>query len=190
MCDEPDETRWERYDFNRKYELCWCCGLEIIPSGSKFSSFYCRDCKARIWYLNQKLGQCLIPLGRHSVMNGVIGSGKDIGNKEIIDKFCQDIGAMNDRIAFLDEQYKRKKIKEAIDLLNLPEDSRVIDLIKKTKDVDLASLKGVTEHDPDPIVWVKKTNTIDIAHLKEEAFLDLLIEVMTLFIPVRQLSLN
>ncbi len=164
-CNKTQEKNWAGYDFNMKYELCWCCGLEIIPSGSKFSSFYCRDCKERIWYLNQKLGRCVIPFGRHSVMNGVIGTGKDIGNKEAIDSFCKDVGGMNDRIAFLHDEYKGKKVKEAVDLLKLPEDSRAIDLFKNTKNAD-------------------------IARLKEQAFIDLLIEVMVGFIPLRQLSLN
>lgn len=165
MCDELDKPRWDKYDFNRKYELCWCCGLEVIPSGSKFSSFYCRDCKERIWYLNQKLGRCLIPLGRHSVMNGVIGTGKDVGNIYAIAMFCHDIGTVNEKIDFLHDEYMRKKIKDVVDVLQLSKDSRAIGLLKKTKDVD-------------------------IARLKEEAFLDLLIEVFVRFIPLHKLSLN
>ena len=123
-------------------------------------------------------------------MNGIITTGEDVGNNIAVAIFCQYIGGINDRIAFLDEQYKPKKIKDVADILQLPQDSRAIDLFKKIKDVKIAHLKEGTEDDPDPIVWVKKTNTIDIARLKEQAFIDLLIEVMTRFIPARQLSLN
>jgi len=33
----PCRPRWERYDYNTAYELCLCCGLVALRSGSRWS---------------------------------------------------------------------------------------------------------------------------------------------------------
>jgi hypothetical protein len=58
-------------DFPAKLELCYCCAAEVIPSGSKFSSFFCEECRAAVHQANIELGRVVIPLGRHSLMNGI-----------------------------------------------------------------------------------------------------------------------
>jgi hypothetical protein len=67
---EPDE-RWPGFDHNTVAELCRCCGLEVVKSGSKWSVWFCRDCLERVKDLNGRAGYCVVPIGRHSLMNGV-----------------------------------------------------------------------------------------------------------------------
>ena len=62
---------WERYDYNANLELCACCKLEALPSGSRFSVWFCKDCKERALDLNTRVGKCVIPIGRHSLMAGI-----------------------------------------------------------------------------------------------------------------------
>ena len=50
-------------DFNKAYETCYCCGLEVLESGSKWSPFFCQDCKKAIFQFNDAVGTCVIPLG-------------------------------------------------------------------------------------------------------------------------------
>ena len=78
------EERWHRPktelpepfgDFPEAIELCHCCASAVIPSGSKFSSFFCDDCRAAVMRLTSALGTAAIPLGRHSLMNGVTLAG-------------------------------------------------------------------------------------------------------------------
>jgi hypothetical protein len=52
-------------------ELCRCCALELVPSGSRWSRFFCSECHERVVALNQAAHRCVIPIGRHSIMNGI-----------------------------------------------------------------------------------------------------------------------
>jgi hypothetical protein len=58
-------------DLSTTTELCRCCALSLIPSRSRWSSFFCPECKERVFELNHRAGRCVIPVGRHTLMNGV-----------------------------------------------------------------------------------------------------------------------
>ncbi|MGQ0804768.1 MAG: hypothetical protein ACT4PI_13015 [Actinomycetota bacterium] len=62
---------WTRFDYPQVAELCRCCGLEVLASGSKWSVWFCDHCKDWVRELNETAGTCVIPIGRHSLMNGV-----------------------------------------------------------------------------------------------------------------------
>ena len=59
---DPDR----RLDFHLPAELCRCCAQELLPSGSRWSVWFCDECKPRI--LNA--GAHRIPIGRHSFHSG------------------------------------------------------------------------------------------------------------------------
>jgi hypothetical protein len=63
---EPRAATWDRFDFNEYVHLCECCLQEVLPSGSKFSVWFCPECKDRVVALNDDLRVWLIPIGRHS----------------------------------------------------------------------------------------------------------------------------
>jgi len=69
-CD-PKQPPWNGYDYNSFAELCQGCAAAVVSSGSRWSPFFCDDCKARVRAYNESVGTCVIPLGRHSMMNGV-----------------------------------------------------------------------------------------------------------------------
>jgi len=58
-------------DFNTELELCRACGLVPLRSGSRWSVWFCEPCKAQARSLNERVGRCVVPVGRHSLMNGV-----------------------------------------------------------------------------------------------------------------------
>lgn len=64
------EPTWHRYDYNTYAELCRCCGLVLLKSGNRYSVWFCEPCKEAVVALNRAAGRCLIPIGRHSIMNG------------------------------------------------------------------------------------------------------------------------
>jgi hypothetical protein len=76
--EERDE-RWPGFDHNTVAELCRCCGLEGLKSGSKWSVWFCRDCLDRVKDLNGAAGRCVVPIGRHSLMNGVFYQPSESG---------------------------------------------------------------------------------------------------------------
>jgi hypothetical protein len=83
------QPRWGG-DHNTYAELCRCCGLVLLRSGSRWSVWFCRQCKEAVVVLNRSAGRCLIPVGRHSLMNGVAANAAQL---------CSDLGA----IAFTDQ---------------------------------------------------------------------------------------
>jgi len=59
-------------DITTSIEFCQCCSMELINFGSKYSSFFCDDCMKLASSYNEITGTNLIPLGKHSFMNGIM----------------------------------------------------------------------------------------------------------------------
>jgi hypothetical protein len=91
MEDEEQEI-WAWADFNRNVDLCYCCGQELIRSGTKWSVWFCGECKGRVVALNMAMSKTVIPIGRHSLMSGVglraVGGVCD----EKVGDFIKDLG--------------------------------------------------------------------------------------------------
>jgi hypothetical protein len=68
-CDRTEEPLWPRFDYNTAVELCWCCASEALPSGSRWSTFLCDECRHRALDLRRPDGRLVVPIGRHSLMN-------------------------------------------------------------------------------------------------------------------------
>lgn len=64
-----------RRDLSTAVVLCKCCGLRAVPTGSRWAHFVCEACKERIIALNRSAGRCVIPIGYHSIVNGVSLNG-------------------------------------------------------------------------------------------------------------------
>ena len=65
-------VRWGGGDFPLPFHICLFCGLEIVRSGSRWSTFYCGDCRVAVLIINDRLDQagCVsLPIGRHSLMH-------------------------------------------------------------------------------------------------------------------------
>ena len=72
--------KWSGYDFNLVAELCRCCGQVPLKSGSKFSVWFCKDCKEQVGLLHGRLNRYVVPIGRHSFHGGFMlkcGGDKD-----------------------------------------------------------------------------------------------------------------
>ncbi len=67
-------------DFPAAVELCYCCAAELIPSGSRYSSFYCDACRALVKRVNESAGFVALPFGRHSLMNRIVLGGEAAGD--------------------------------------------------------------------------------------------------------------
>lgn len=87
-------TSWQKgkvgwgFDFNTIVELCQCCGFELLESGSKFSVWFCSDCKERVRRLHELYQQYIIPIGRHSIMGSFGLSGKALRDEAEVLYFC------------------------------------------------------------------------------------------------------
>ncbi|MFC1660795.1 hypothetical protein ACFL3S_04905 [Gemmatimonadota bacterium] len=51
-------------------ELCYCCGQVLLRSGSRWSVWFCKECKEQVGLLHGRLGRYVIPIGRYSLHAG------------------------------------------------------------------------------------------------------------------------
>lgn len=68
-CTPRDEPRWPGHDFNEHALLCLCCGLEVVSSGSRWSSYVCRECQLLAMGVSLWERRLVFPIGRHSMMH-------------------------------------------------------------------------------------------------------------------------
>jgi hypothetical protein len=87
-----DRPRWRGFDFNEATTLCHCCGMVPLPSGSKWSSWFCLACIAQVRNLNDEYGMAVVPVGRHSLMNGVSLKAKPEVTEAEFDAFASGLG--------------------------------------------------------------------------------------------------
>lgn len=80
-CVPGDQERWPLVKYQTIVELCHVCGAEALPSGSQWSHYQCDACKERVMALNYRSRRCVIPIGRHSLMNDGFGAGRPNGEE-------------------------------------------------------------------------------------------------------------
>ena len=101
LCRRDDERRWPGFDFNERATLCYCCAQHVLPSGSKWSVWFCVDCKPRILRFNETMGSSVVPLGRHSLMANVGLGPRAISHEAQIEQFREGFSSLMDRIEAL-----------------------------------------------------------------------------------------
>lgn len=70
-------------------ELCRCCAAQLLPSGTKFSVWFCEECKEAVRRLNWSLQTYLIPIGPHSLQGGIQLSGLEAKNPGKVAAFAK-----------------------------------------------------------------------------------------------------
>jgi hypothetical protein len=72
-----DHRAWDREprpragDLFDNVALCRSCISAIAPGHTRWTSFYCGACRPQVIMLNKLAGRCVVPIGPHSIMNGV-----------------------------------------------------------------------------------------------------------------------
>ncbi len=106
---------WQRDDFDCIIELCRCCSLVAVSSGSKWSTFQCLECLRRTERFNASAGRCVIPIGRYSLMNRVALVPDKPSSIEKVESFldaCKGLWAMADRLGEWRAMCVRKNIEQ------------------------------------------------------------------------------
>ena len=116
------EERWVawpgtnvRFDFNCYLELCYCCGIQPTRSGSRWSPFFCEECKPRALNLNRAVGRWVIPIGRHTAMHGLLVRGDEPFDPQVAERFAGAMRGLFEGIDHLDEWARgvvRDKLRE------------------------------------------------------------------------------
>lgn len=97
----PSPTPWPGFDFPEVATLCYCCGAEVLRSGSRWSVWFCDACKEQVRVLHQRHRRYLIPIGRHAMMNGFGLTGSETQNQAAVTQFVLRVSGLVDRINVL-----------------------------------------------------------------------------------------
>ncbi len=138
LCDcTPLEVRrerdWPRFDYPQQFELCRCCGIEVLRSGTKWSVWFCRPCQLRVGELNDTIGRYMIPIGRHSLMGGVGISGADLKSDSevelsaLAERFADALGGIiagGDRLT----EWRAVRVRSNVERLKLSSATDQVDL--------------------------------------------------------------
>ena len=95
---EPAEPLWNAFDYNCAAELCGCCASHVIRCGSRWSVFFCAECKGHVDAYNDASGWMEIPIGRHSIMNRVALNTPDARKGGEHTAFAQGVSGVVDGI--------------------------------------------------------------------------------------------
>jgi len=101
--DQEDREAWKPYDFPTAAELCRCCGTALLRSGSKWACWFCPGCLRLVRAFNARVGRCVIPIGRHTLMNGVGVAATEIEIPVVIDTFASESASLFQKMGFLDD---------------------------------------------------------------------------------------
>jgi len=196
-CENEPESQVAKYDLEKTFNLdfgqlvtlCYCCGQELLRSGSKWSVFFCDFCKDQILTINRSYGFALIPIGRHSLMNSVVLESEDSFKEKKIHEFSSAMSSLFDRIALLHE-WKKIKVSNLYKKLEQSEKSNIglesylakmprTDQSKSSAVISLFNFflqkysrlkenKGVFEHDTEAEINLAETNAPFFYNSKKE----------------------
>ncbi len=104
----PHESRttWEGFDFNRLIELCRCCAATPLRSGSRWSVWFCPECKEQVGLLNGRLGRYAVPIGRHSLHGGWVLKPEQVDDPVAVHIFTKSFNSMGRAMDLLAEWAK------------------------------------------------------------------------------------
>lgn len=161
-CNRDSDPRWPGADFNERALLCRCCGLTVLHSGSRWSLYFCGPCKHRVIDLDQRIGRLVIPIGRHSIMNGNMMRQKAptlAAYRDNVAALATDVaGTLNAIVSGTDRLWEWYRIQMARNMVSfgchgdvplsdyvaaLPTDAEALDRLVVAAFVGLASHVGV-----------------------------------------------
>lgn len=121
------------FDFNEIVTICYCCGKEVIKSGSRWSVWFCDECKEKVIHFNTQFQETIIPIGRHSIMAGYKLEGPEILSQEKIKSFTFNIKNLSSRIDIMFD-WKKKVMAENFELLGYSTDVSLMLYLKEVKE--------------------------------------------------------
>lgn len=122
------QKEWPGFDFNEVVTLCHCCGQEVLLSGSRWSVWFCENCKERVLVFNSFVQRTIIPIGRHSMMHGYQLSGQDIHEKAAIENYAANVNQLFSGIDHLDK-WRKYIIRRNFKLFEISKDILLVDYL-------------------------------------------------------------
>jgi len=145
--NEKSLQRAFNLDLDEIITLCYSCGTELISSGTRWSVWFCKFCKEKILQFNStELYYAPIPIGRHSMMNGISLNLYRPGSMHSIPSFVQGVNSLFNRQDHLWE-WRKLIVAKNCELAGLPTDQDVnlVDYLKATSNEESQKMDRILE---------------------------------------------
>jgi hypothetical protein len=120
-CDREvwDETPLPRAgDLSTNVDVCQSCITALTPGSSRWRLYHCRECMPAVAGLNRLAGRCVVPIGPHSIMNGVFAAASPPPTDAQLVSFADQLGALFSHQERLHVRTKRR-VRERLDELGV-----------------------------------------------------------------------
>jgi hypothetical protein len=110
-CDRDvwDETPLPRAgDLSSNVDVGQSCISVLAPGSSRWRLYHCRDCMRAVACLNRLAGRCVVPIGPHSIMNGVFAAASPPPTESQVVSFADQLGALFRHQERLHDRTKRR----------------------------------------------------------------------------------
>lgn len=96
--EEHDTLAKENYANKQTYwshvaEICRCCGSELLEARHKFALWFCPACLGYARGVNEDFGSCVVPVGWHTIVNGVFANSRMCSTPEGARAFSDQMSA-------------------------------------------------------------------------------------------------
>lgn len=99
-CDDrpPTNTPWPDTDHCMHATLCHLCASVVVPAGSRWDIFFCAACLPAVRRVNEEAGRLVVPVGRHTLVNGIGLRPEQADNPDAVATFVSASRGLFDRI--------------------------------------------------------------------------------------------
>lgn len=87
--------------------ICASCALTIVRGHTKWHLLHCEQCRGRVRRLNQDIGRVVIPVGIHTIVNGLALSAAEVDSNSQVEAFAAEMTSLFDRISALQQHVDR-----------------------------------------------------------------------------------
>jgi tetratricopeptide (TPR) repeat protein len=133
------QEKWQGFDFNEVITLCHSCGQEVLRSGSKWSVWFCKECKERVIEFNTQYRKTVIPIGRHSIMAGYQLSGKESEDENKVQEFLTNFNSLSERIDIL-QKWRAHVMSRNMKSLGYPKDVTLAEYLSRANNLPERSI--------------------------------------------------
>ena len=95
-------------DLSSNVDVCQSCISTLAPGSSRWTLYHCRECMLAVAGLNRLAGRCVVPIGPHSIMNGVFAVASPPPTEAQVVSFVDQLGALFRHQESLHDRTKRR----------------------------------------------------------------------------------
>jgi hypothetical protein len=106
QCIERHDDRFDAEDLIA-CSICASCALTIVRGHTRWHLLHCEECRGQVHQLNQNAGRLVVPIGIHTIVNGLALPAADANSDSKLEVFAAEMTSLFDRISALQRHVDR-----------------------------------------------------------------------------------